>query len=124
MESEATNDTFGSYLKDFRLKQGLTIETVAARTKIALHCLMAMEANAHDRLPPRAYVRSFIRAYAEAVGANPDVALNLYLSDLELQAITRHQLLKRQAKLDTLPHRAAVAAGIHVVRQRGSRVAE
>lgn len=99
MESEATNDTFGSYLKDFRLKQGLTIETVAARTKIALHCLMAMEANAHDRLPPRAYVKSFIRAYAEAVGANPDVALNLYLADLELQAITRHQLLKRQAKL-------------------------
>lgn len=110
MESEATQDTFGSYLKNFRLRQDLTIETVAVRTKIAVHCLRAMEENAHDRLPPRAYVRSFIRAYADAVGANADVALNLYLADLELQATTRQQLLKRQAKLSSL-RRLLIAVG-------------
>lgn len=102
MESEANHNTFGSYLKDFRLKRELAIETVAKQTKITVHCLVAMEENAHDRLPPRAYVKSFIRAYAHAVGANADVAMNLYLSDLELQAATRQQLLKRQAKLFAL----------------------
>jgi cytoskeleton protein RodZ len=112
MESETNYETFGSYLKDFRLKRELTIETVAARTKIAVHCLTAMEENAHDRLPPRAYVKSFIRAYADAVGANTDVAMNLYLTDLELQATTRLQLLKRQAKMSAIRRVSIAAAAI------------
>lgn len=99
MESEAKQDSFGSYLKGFRIKRDMAIETVAARTKITVNCLAAMEENALDRLPPQAYVKSFIRAYADAVGANADVATNLYLADLELQATTRQQRLKRQAKL-------------------------
>lgn len=111
MESEAKQENFGSYLKDFRVKQDLTIETVARRTKIALHCLKAMEENDVGRLPPRAYVKSFIRAYAEAVGADTDVALNLYLVDLKRQAIAHHQLHKRQAKLRVL-RRILMAVGL------------
>ena len=111
MESEAKQDSFGSYLKGFRMQREMAIETVAAITKITVNCLMAMEANAHDRLPPRAYVKSFIRVYADAVGADPDVATSLYLSDLELQAATRQQRLKRQAKLWAL-RRVLMAVGL------------
>jgi cytoskeleton protein RodZ len=105
MAPESNQDTFGSYLKSFRHKRELAIETVADATRIAVHCLKAMEADAHDRLPPPAYVKSFIRSYAQAVGANADVALNLYLSDLEHQATTRRQHLKRAGQTrSAAPH--------------------
>jgi hypothetical protein len=70
-----------------------------------------LEANALDRLPPHAYVKSFIRTYADTVGADGDVAMNLYLSDLELQATTRQQQLKRQAKLGAI-RRILMAIGL------------
>ncbi len=111
MESECKANSFGSYLKGFRIQRQMAIETVAAQTKITVNCLMAMEENAHDRLPPRAYVKSFIRAYADSVGADTEVAINLYLADLELQAATRQQLLKRQAKLVAL-RRGLMVAGL------------
>lgn len=111
MTSEAQQETFGSYLKSFRLKQAETIESVARKTRIAVHCLKAIEDNDHAQLPPRAYVRSFIRAYAEAVGANADVALNLYLADLEQQAAERTQRLRRQAGLSIM-RRTLLAVGL------------
>lgn len=111
MESETKQDHFGSYLKGFRLERDLAIETVARNTKIAVHCLRAMEENAHDRLPPRAYVKSFIRAYANAVGANADVAITLYLSDLELQATVEQKRLRRRAKLSAI-RRTLMAVGV------------
>ena len=111
MDSEARQDSFGSYLKGFRLQRGMTVEAVAVRTKITVNSLRAIEENAHDRLPPRAYVKSFIRTYADAVGADADTAISLYLSDLELQAATRQQRLKRQAKLWAI-RRVLMAVGL------------
>jgi cytoskeletal protein RodZ len=98
MEPEAHQDQFGSYLKGFRINQELAIETVANQTKIAVHCLKAIEENALERLPPQAYVKSFIRTYATAVGANADVAVELYLSDLKRRETAKQQKLKRRAK--------------------------
>ncbi len=99
MESETHQETFGSYLKSYRMKRELAVESVAGKTKIAVHCIKAIEADAHDRLPPPAYVKSFIRTYADAVGANADLAVNLYLADRQRQATAQQQLLKRRAKL-------------------------
>lgn len=111
MESEVKQDSFGSYLKGFRIQREMAIETVAARTRITVNCLRAIEANALDRLPPQAYLKSFIRTYANTVGADADVAINLYLSNLELRAATRHQRLKRQAKIWAL-RRLLMAVGL------------
>ncbi|BBO67730.1 hypothetical protein DSCA_16600 [Desulfosarcina alkanivorans] len=111
MESKTNQETFGSYLQGFRLEQGLAIETVAQQTKIAAHCLRAMEENAIDRLPPRAYVKSFIRTYADATGANADVAMALYTAELEQQATVEQRRLKRRAKLGLL-RRTLMAVGV------------
>ncbi|MCB2146493.1 MAG: DUF4115 domain-containing protein [Deltaproteobacteria bacterium] len=111
MESETNQDSFGGYLKGFRMKQELAIQTVAENTKIAVHCLKAIEENAHDRLPPQAYVKSFIRTYAHAVGANADVAVGLYLSEVEQQENAKRQNLRRRKKLGAV-RRAIMAAGV------------
>lgn len=71
MQADTNRESFGSYLQAFRLKQALSLEAVSRRTRIAPHCLAAMEADDPSRLPPQAYVKSFIRAYAETVGATP-----------------------------------------------------
>lgn len=113
MESETNQDTFGGYLKNFRLKQGLAIQTVAENTKIAVHCLKAIEENTHERLPPPAYVKSFIRTYADAVGANADVAVEFYLSDLKQQEHTKQHHLRRREKLWAF-RRAMMAVGLIV----------
>ena len=115
MESRTSQEleTFGSYLQGFRIKQDLTIETVAAQTKIAAHCLRAIEANDHEQLPAPAYVKSFIRTYAGIVGANKDLAVNLYLSDLKQQETVRLQRLRKRATLGTAK-RAALAAAVIV----------
>jgi len=106
-------ETFGSYLQGFRMKRELSIETVAAQTKIAAHCLRAIEANNPEQLPPPAYVKSFIRTYADIVGANADLAVNLYLADLTQQATIRRQKLRHRAKLGTVK-RASLAAAVIV----------
>ncbi|WP_319404706.1 RodZ domain-containing protein [uncultured Desulfosarcina sp.] len=111
MESETNQDSFGGYLKGFRVKQELAIQTVAEKTKIAVHCLKAIEENAHDRLPPQAYVKSFIRTYAHAVGANADVAVGLYLSEVEQQEHAKQQSLRRRKKLGAV-RRAIMAVGV------------
>ena len=111
MESETNQDTFGSYLKGFRVKRELAIQTVADTTKIAVHCLKAIEENAHERLPPQAYVKSFIRTYADAVGANADIAVALYLSDLKQQENAKQKSLRRRGKL-WAARRAIMAVGV------------
>lgn len=111
MESKVKQDSFGDYLKKARTERGLPIETVAARTKITVSCLRAIEANAHDRLPPQAYVKSFIRAYAKTVDADVDEATSLYQADLSYLATTHRLWLKRQANRQTI-RRVLVAAGL------------
>lgn len=111
MESEDRQDSFGDYLKNVRIGRELPIETVAARTKITVNCLRAIEASAHDRLPPQAYVKSFIRAYADAVGADAEEAIRLYQADLSYLATTHRLWLKRQANLQTI-RRVLLAAGV------------
>lgn len=114
MESDSNQETFGGYLADFRNKRELAIETIAEETKIAAHCLRAIEANAHDQLPPPAYVKSFIRTYARALGANADVAVDLYRADIERQANATQKLLRRRAKLGAV-RRVLMAAGLIAV---------
>lgn len=110
MESENNLETFGSYLQSFRIKRELTIEEVAAKTRIAVHCLKAIEADDHQQLPPPAYVRSFIRTIADIVGANADLAVNLYRADLKQQETTRRQQLRRRAKLGAAKRTLLAAA--------------
>ena len=115
MASQTHQDTFGSYLKAFRLEQNSALETIAGQTNIAVHCLRAIEHSAHDRLPPPAYVKGFIRSYAAVVGADPAVALALYQSELSQQASVQRQRLKRQAKRSTIRRILTAAAVIATI---------
>jgi cytoskeleton protein RodZ len=70
--------TLGAYLRRGRERSGLSVEDVAAGSRIVPRLVDALEADRPDLLPAPVYVRGFIRAYCEQVGTDPEEALRLY----------------------------------------------
>jgi cytoskeleton protein RodZ len=71
-------DSAGALLKAERLKHNKTLKDIAERTRIGIFTLEALEADKTELLPPEAYVRGFIKAYADELDISPDEALALY----------------------------------------------
>jgi cytoskeleton protein RodZ len=60
----------GGALRAARERQGLSLAEVAARTRVPLRHLEAIELNDYAGLPSPTYATGFARAYARAVGAD------------------------------------------------------
>ncbi|HAX85159.1 MAG TPA: DUF4115 domain-containing protein [Cyanobacteria bacterium UBA11370] len=58
----------GIRLRDSRLEQGISLEDVAAKTRIQARLLNAIEEGRLDRLPEPVYIQGFIRHFAEVLG--------------------------------------------------------
>jgi cytoskeletal protein RodZ len=61
-----------------RLRSGVSLEEISRATRIPLRFLEALEAEQFAALPAPVFIRGFIRAYCEAVGAPVEDALALY----------------------------------------------
>ena len=70
-------DTIGSYLKQQREKAGVSLEQLAAGTKIRPTLLKDLEADRLDSMPDGVFVRGFVKAYAAETGFRADRALEL-----------------------------------------------
>ena len=75
--------SFGHYLKATRLEKKISLEQVAAQTKVGLANLLLVEQEDHEQLPAEVFVKGFIRSYAAAVGADGDEAVRRYESRLD-----------------------------------------
>ena len=64
--------TFGAFLQNRRESQNLSLHDVAAETKIAARYLGALEHGDVRSWPGGLYRRAMVRAYATAVGLDPD----------------------------------------------------
>jgi cytoskeleton protein RodZ len=73
--------SFGRYLKTVRREKGIKLQEVSRKTKIGVDTLRLIEKEDHDGLPAKVFVKGFLRAYAEAIGADNDVVIQRYLSD-------------------------------------------
>ncbi len=60
----------GEKLRDARLAQGLELSDVAARTRVPLRHLTAIENSDYSGLPSSTYAIGFVKAYARAIGAD------------------------------------------------------
>jgi cytoskeletal protein RodZ len=54
-------------LKDWRQSKGISLETIAASTKLSVRQLRAIETGAFRELPGGIYTISYIRQYARAI---------------------------------------------------------
>ena len=81
----------GTELRTARERAGFSLPQLAARTRIPLKTLEAIEENDFSKVPPGIFVRSFIRTYAREVGIDPATAVSEYralmdpASDLALE---------------------------------------
>ena len=73
----------GSRLKAARVARGVELREIAAVTKISVAALESLERNDYSRLPGGIFSRSFVRAYALAVGLDPDETVSEFLVELE-----------------------------------------
>lgn len=58
----------GSALAEARTRRAMTIEQVAAQTRVPVRYLTAIEAERFDVIPGRIYAKGFAKAFARAVG--------------------------------------------------------
>jgi cytoskeletal protein RodZ len=73
-------DSLGSYLHQERERQQVSLQEVAAATKIQLKFLEALEHDAYDQLPAAPFVVGFLRAYAQYIALDPEMVLTAYRS--------------------------------------------
>jgi len=68
----------GERFKKARESQNVSIDRIAAETRISTRFLLAIENEQFDILPGGIFNRGFIRTYAERVGIDPEEAIRSY----------------------------------------------
>lgn len=72
------DSSLGARLRQAREARGLSLRELSDQTRIARRYLEAIEADDHKELPGGIFNRSFIKAYARAVGFNEAEAVSAY----------------------------------------------
>jgi len=75
----SARDSFASTLRQHRERQGLTLESVADATKVNSFLLQSLERGDVSHWPRGLYRRSFVRAYAVAIGLPPESTLREFV---------------------------------------------
>jgi transcriptional regulator with XRE-family HTH domain len=70
---------FGAQLKEARERRGITLDTIAARTKVNESLFAALERGDLSRWPAGIYRRSFFRAYVDAIGVPGGTSVHEFL---------------------------------------------
>jgi cytoskeleton protein RodZ len=70
--------SLGSHLRELRERRGLSLDELARSTRVARRYLEALEADEYASLPAPVFIRGFVRAYCQVLGAPAEEALALY----------------------------------------------
>jgi transcriptional regulator with XRE-family HTH domain len=76
---EMAEEPFGRRLRSERERRRITLELIAANTKIGVALLKGLERDDVSRWPSGIFRRSFMRSYAEAIGLDADETLREFL---------------------------------------------
>lgn len=72
----------GQILKENRERRGISISEVAIATKINNKTLIAIEDGIADQLPPKTFLRGFVRAYAAYLELDVESIMSTYLEEM------------------------------------------
>jgi|SRR5665213_1035519 len=65
-------------VRNWRQKKGISLDTIAASTKLSVRQLDAIESGDFSKLPGGIYTTNYIRQYARAIGFDEDDLLAFY----------------------------------------------
>lgn len=83
-------EELGASLRQCRNAQDISIEEVAARTKIQTRLLKAIEEGKLEQLPEPVYIKGFIKQFAEALGLNGTEFASSFPTGSGLPLLRRH----------------------------------
>ena len=69
----------GAALRALREARGLSVDQIAAMSKVGGRFLKALEEDRHEALPGRVFARGFLIEYARAIGASESEIVDRYL---------------------------------------------
>jgi transcriptional regulator with XRE-family HTH domain len=72
-------ETLGARLRQRREERGIALVTIAQQTKIKESLLEGLEKEDLSQWPSKLYRRAFVRAYARAIGLDPEVVVQEFL---------------------------------------------
>ena len=74
-----TPQSFGGQLRKLREQHRVTLEVIEKKTKISMSLLRSLEAGGCEDWPGGIYSRGYVRAYAEAIGVDPEHVLAAFV---------------------------------------------
>ena len=106
-------ETFGPVLRAARERRGISLDDIAAETKLAVELWADLEDNNLARWPRRIYARSYIRDYAERVGLDAEEVVNDFCrlfpewGDRRAEQTIRHQaaIVNHDLSWEDLPNK-------------------
>jgi cytoskeleton protein RodZ len=114
--------SFGDHLRQAREERNMTLQEIAATTKIGSRSLQALEDERFDLLPGGIFNKGFVRAYARCVGLNEDKTVAEYLAatkvpvpETDMQALASQVSAAGEVANEPWPVSAASLMGILAV---------
>ena len=77
---------FGTHLRLAREKRGMTLQQIAATTKISARVLASLERNDISILPGGIFSRAFVRSYAREIGLDPDATVEMFVESFPTES--------------------------------------
>jgi curved DNA-binding protein CbpA len=75
---------WGKDLKRIREELGVSLETIKEMTKVRMVFLRAIEEDEYEKAPSRMFLKSYVKAYAQSIGLDPDVVVCRYLKSVNV----------------------------------------
>jgi hypothetical protein len=91
--------TFGPRLRSERERRGISLDTIAAATKVSAELWDGLERNDFTRWPSGIFARAFVRDYARAVGLDADDVVDEFCRLFPIGDRRASRLIKAQAEL-------------------------
>jgi hypothetical protein len=92
-------EAFGPNLRRVRVQRGISLETIAAATKVHTDLWAALERNDFSDWPTGIYARSYVRAYAVEIGVDPDATVDQFCRLFPTGDRRRSRVVRQQAAL-------------------------
>src|SRR5690349_7362675 len=73
------NEDFGARLREERERRKISLDSIAATTKVSVALYEGLERGDVSRWPSGIFRRSFVRAYASAIGLDADALVREFL---------------------------------------------
>lgn len=96
-------DLFGPRLRRLREARGISLESIAAATKVDLDLWKGMERNDFSRWPSGVFARAFVREYARLIGADREETVNEFCRWFPKGDRRRSRIIRQEAELLGIP---------------------